>query len=148
MVIFGTALLAGCYLAGLTIGNAIAALIGVKTNVGGVGIAMLLLIYVLHRLQRRGLYPPEMAKGVTFWAALYIPIVVAMASTQNVLVAVRSGKLAVMAAGLAFGVCIFLIAGINRLLARRIGPTPGPDLREPDLHGPGTPQAAPAGGYR
>lgn len=118
MVIFGTALLAACYLAGVALGEGIAMLIGVKANVGGVGIAMLLLIGTIHQMQKRGLYLPETAKGVTFWAAMYIPVVVAMASTQNVIVAVRSGPLALMAAVLTFGTCFFCVGIINRLISR------------------------------
>ena len=44
MIIYGTALLACCHLIGIFLGDLLGALIGVKTNVGGVGIAMLLLI--------------------------------------------------------------------------------------------------------
>lgn len=118
MVIFGTALLAACYLAGVALGEGIAVLIGVKANVGGVGIAMLLLIATIHQMQKRGLYVPETAKGVTFWAAMYIPVVVAMASTQNVIVAVRSGPLALIAAVLTFGTCFFFVGVINRVIER------------------------------
>ena len=118
MVIFGTALLAACYLAGIAVGEGLAVLIGVKANVGGVGIAMLFLIAAQHYLQRRGLFPIDMAKGVTFWAALYIPVVVAMASTQNVIVAARSGPIALLSAAGAFATCIFFIAAINRVIER------------------------------
>ncbi len=48
MIIYGTALLAFCHLAGLFLGDLLGAAIGVKTNVGGVGIAMLLLIASAH----------------------------------------------------------------------------------------------------
>jgi malonate transporter MadL subunit len=118
MVILGTALLAACYLAGIAVGEGIAVLIGVQANVGGVGIAMLLLIASLHFLQKRGLYAPETEKGVTFWAAMYIPVVVAMASTQNVLVAVRSGPIALISAAASFAVCILFISLINRVIER------------------------------
>lgn len=118
MVIFGTAILAACYLAGVALGEGIAVLIGVKANVGGVGIAMILLIATIHQMQKRGFYVPETAKGVTFWAAMYIPVVVAMASTQNVIVAVRSGPLALIAAVLTFGTCFFFVGVINRVIER------------------------------
>ena len=55
-----------------------------KTNVGGVGIAMLLLIMTRLYLHRRGWLSPISESGVHFWGALYIPVVVAMAATQNV----------------------------------------------------------------
>jgi malonate transporter MadL subunit len=118
MVIFGTALLAACYLAGVVIGEGIAALIGVKANVGGVGIAMLLLIAAQHYLQKRGMFPVDTAKGVTFWAMMYIPVVVAMAATQNVIVAARSGPIALLSAAGAFALCILCISAINRVIER------------------------------
>ena len=118
MVIFGTALLAACYLAGVAIGEGLAALIGVKANVGGVGIAMLLLIAAQHFLQKRGLFAVDTAKGVTFWAMMYIPVVVAMAATQNVIVAAKSGPIALLSAAGAFAACIFIISAINRVIER------------------------------
>ncbi len=44
MIIYGVALLAICTLAGVIMGDMLGALLGVKSNVGGVGIAMILLI--------------------------------------------------------------------------------------------------------
>jgi malonate transporter MadL subunit len=118
MVIYGAALLAACYLAGVAVGEGIAVLIGVKANVGGVGIAMLFLIAGQHYLQKRGLFAVDTAKGVTFWAMLYIPVVVAMAATQNVIVAVKSGPIALLAAAGSFGACIVFISLINRVIER------------------------------
>lgn len=46
MVIYGVALLAGCYMAGNVIGDILGALLGVKANIGGVGFAMLFLIII------------------------------------------------------------------------------------------------------
>lgn len=46
MIIYGVALLSLCTLAGLFIGEILSVLLGVPANVGGVGIAMLLLIFV------------------------------------------------------------------------------------------------------
>jgi malonate transporter MadL subunit len=118
MVIFGTALLAACYLMGVAVGEALAALIGVKANVGGVGIAMLLLIAAQHYLQKYGLFAVDTAKGVTFWAMMYIPVVVAMAATQNVIVAAKSGPIALLSAAGAFAICVLFISAINRVIER------------------------------
>lgn len=118
MVIFGTALLAACYLTGILVGEAIAVLIGVKANVGGVGIAMLLLITAQHLMRKRGLLAPESEKGITFWAAMYIPVVIAMAATQNVLVAAKGGPIALLSAAGAFALCVLVIAIINRIIER------------------------------
>ncbi len=44
MIIYGVALLSACLLTGLFIGELLGQLLGVQANVGGVGIAMLLLV--------------------------------------------------------------------------------------------------------
>lgn len=118
MVILGTALLAVCYLVGMLIGEGIAVLIGVKANVGGVGIAMILLIASQYFLQKRGMFAKDMEKGITFWAMMYIPVVVAMAATQNVIVAAKGGPLALLAAAGTFGACVLVIAIINRVIEK------------------------------
>jgi malonate transporter MadL subunit len=118
MIIFGTALLAACYLAGIFIGELIAILIGVKANVGGVGIAMMLLIAAQHYLRKRGLLSNESERGITFWAMLYIPVVVAMAATQNVVVAVKGGPIALISAAGSFALCALAVSAINRIIHR------------------------------
>jgi malonate transporter MadL subunit len=118
VVIFGTALLAACYLTGVLLGDALGHLIGVKANVGGVGIAMMLLMAAQYYLRQRGVMRPETEKGVTFWAMMYIPVVVAMAATQNVIVAVKGGPIALLAAAGSFGLCAGVIALINRAIHR------------------------------
>jgi malonate transporter MadL subunit len=44
MIIYGVALLAACLLTGLYLGELLGQLLGVQANVGGVGLAMLLLV--------------------------------------------------------------------------------------------------------
>ncbi len=44
MIIYGVALLSGCLLVGMLAGEVFGVLLGVSANVGGVGIAMLLLV--------------------------------------------------------------------------------------------------------
>jgi len=119
MVILGTALLAGCYLLGTFLGDLLGAVIGVKANVGGVGIAMMLLIAAQYYLRRHGLLRADVERGVIFWAMLYIPVVVAMAATQNVIVAVKGGPIALLAAIGSVGLCAGVIAFINRVLIHR-----------------------------
>ena len=113
MIIYGTALLALCHLIGLYLGDLLGAAIGVKANVGGVGIAMLLLISIRLYLHDNGLLPKETEAGVGFWGAMYIPVVVAMAAQQNVVAALRGGPVALIAAVLAVlasACCIALLA--------------------------------------
>jgi malonate transporter MadL subunit len=123
MVIFGTALLAACFLLGILFGDMLGSLIGVKANVGGVGIAMILLITAQYQLHKRGLLKAETERGVTFWAMMYIPVVVAMAATQNVVVAVKSGPVALLAAAGSFGLCACVISLINRAIHRDLADT-------------------------
>jgi malonate transporter MadL subunit len=78
----------------------------------------MLLIAAQHGLRQRGLLRPESERGITLWAALYIPVVVAMAATQNVLVAFKSGPVALLAAGGSVLLCACVIALINRVIHR------------------------------
>lgn len=115
MIIYGTALLAICHLAGIILGELLGMVIGVKTNVGGVGIAMLLLIFARLFLHGRGWLSPLSQSGVIYWGALYIPVVVAMAAQQNVVEALRGGPVALCAAVGGVLVCAGFVAFINRL---------------------------------
>jgi malonate transporter MadL subunit len=114
MIIYGTALLAVCHLLGIFLGDLLGTLLGVKTNVGGVGIAMILLICARLWLHKRGLMPQSTEMGVGFWGAMYIPVVVAMAATQNVIAALRGGPVAVLAALGSVLVCACFVSLINR----------------------------------
>lgn len=118
MTIYGTGLLAACVLAGLFLGDLLGAAIGVKANVGGVGFAMILLIFASEHLRKRDLLPPPTREGVQFWSAIYIPVVVAMASQQNVVAALKGGPAAVLAGVLAVVVCFALIPAIARIGAK------------------------------
>lgn len=115
MVVYGVALLAACYLIGVIAGDALGALIGVQANVGGVGIAMLLLLLVSNSTSVKLQLGEVSASGITFWSAMYIPIVIAMAAKQNVVAAVSSGWMAVIAGTLAVLVSFALIPVLSRL---------------------------------
>ena len=115
MIVYGVALLSACLIAGLYIGELLGSLIGVQANVGGVGIAMLLLI-LAHNLPRsRPIASGASAGGITFWGAMYIPIVVAMAARQNVAGAIDGGVLALLAGVGAVVVSFALIPLISRI---------------------------------
>jgi malonate transporter MadL subunit len=100
MVIYGVALLAACTLAGAILGDFLGLAIGVKANVGGVGIAMFLLVLARWLLMKRAMLSERTRFGVEFWGLIYIPIVVAMAAQQNVIAAIKGGPL-VLIAGIA-----------------------------------------------
>ena len=130
MVIYGVALLAGCMLAGIFVGELLGKLIGVQANVGGVGIAMLLMILLAEFLRKRGRLNPVSQQGVIFWSSIYIPVVVAMAAKQNVIAAVKGGPAALLAGALAVVVSCALVPLISRIGAaepenRADGPVEG-----------------------
>lgn len=96
MIIYGVALLAGCYMAGNLIGDVLGMALGVKANIGGVGFAMLLLIVISTWAQQKGIMKGPEEAGIKFWSAMYIPIVVAMSSIQNVIAALSGGLVALL----------------------------------------------------
>ena len=114
MIIYGTALLAICHLLGIYLGDLLGLALGVKTNVGGVGIAMLLLIVARLYMQKRDILPKLTELGVEYWGAMYIPVVVAMAAQQDMVSALRGGPVALLSAIAAVAVCACVIAVINR----------------------------------
>lgn len=97
MVLYGVAALALCMLSGTIVGELLGVMLGVDANVGGVGFAMIMLIFATDWLRRKGKFPKASEQGVLFWSAMYIPIVIAMASIQNVATAITGGPMALLA---------------------------------------------------
>ena len=122
MIIYGVALLSGCLLVGMLAGEVFGVLLGVSANVGGVGIAMLLLVLACSSTRLKSLVDGASGTGITFWSAMYIPIVVAMAARQNVAAAADGGLLA-LAAGVAAVVVSFALVPV----LSRIGSNDGND---------------------
>src|SRR5215469_5832675 len=114
MTISGVALLAICTLLGGMLGDWLGIALGVKANVGGVGIAMMLLIAARLWLFRHGRLSPGLKQGIGFWGSLYIPIVIAMAAQQNVVSAVKGGPVVIAAAVGTLIVCFAAVALISR----------------------------------
>lgn len=115
MIIYGTALLAACHLLGIVLGDLLGRALGMTTNVGGVGIAMILLIVARYYLHRGGRLCPTAEAGVHYWGAIYIPVVVAMAMQQDMRTAIKGGPMALIAALGSVAVCGCFISFINRL---------------------------------
>ncbi len=109
MLIFGVALLGICLLTGLILGQMLGSWMGLTANVGGVGIAMLLLIFLTHLEPIKQQLSKDAASGIQFWNAMYLPIVVAMAAKQNVLAALDGGWLALTAGLGAVGISFLLV---------------------------------------
>ena len=115
MIIYGTALLAVCHLLGIIIGDLLGRALGMQTNVGGVGIAMLLLIISRIYLYKTGRLCATSESGVHYWGVIYIPVVVAMAMQQNVVAALKGGPVALIAAVGSVVLCGLFVSFINRM---------------------------------
>ncbi len=114
-MIYGVALLSFCMLAGVFVGDVLGELIGVQANVGGVGFAMLLLIVLSNLSSQRFKLKPMTENGIGFWSAMYIPIVVAMAARQNVIAALSSGWMAIIAGVAAVAAGFAMIPVLDRI---------------------------------
>ena len=115
MIIYGVALLSGCLLLGLLGGEILGVILGVQANVGGVGIAMLLLVLACSSRKFKTLVEGDSGKGIKFWSAMYIPIIVAMAAKQNVVAAVNGGMVALAAGVMAVIACFALVPVLSKL---------------------------------
>ncbi|MDH3027429.1 MULTISPECIES: malonate transporter subunit MadL [Methylobacterium] len=121
MIVLGVALLAAATLIGVYLGDLLGLALGVKANVGGVGIAMILLIAARLWLSQRGRLTKGVQFGVEFWAGMYIPIVVAMAAQQNVVAAVSGGPIVLIAATGSLVLCFGAVALLSRIGRRDAG---------------------------
>ncbi|MBP1970029.1 malonate transporter MadL subunit [Virgibacillus natechei] len=130
MVIYGVSLLAVCTIVGIILGEVFGFVIGVQANVGGVGIAMLILVLVIDAFKKRGRLSMPTQDGLSFWGAMYIPIVVAMAANQNVVGAIEGGPLAITA-GVSAVIAGFLFVPLISKIGRNRKDTydPGEDRR-------------------
>ena len=115
MAIYGVALLSACMFAGVFLGDVLGGLLGVKANVGGVGFAMLFLILLTNRGIDKGWLDSKSQSGIAFWSAMYIPIVVAMSSIQDVVAALAGGPLAILSGVLGVAVAFVFIPVLTKM---------------------------------
>ncbi|EKP67286.1 MULTISPECIES: malonate transporter subunit MadL [Acinetobacter calcoaceticus/baumannii complex] len=115
MIIYGTAILAICHLLGDYLGNTLGMVLGVKANVGGVAISMILLILSKELLARKGYLPQVTQFGVLYWSGMYIPIVVAMSAGQNVVAALSGGMLGLIVSIASLIGTVLVIRYLNRI---------------------------------
>ena len=115
MIVYGVALLSICLVLGMLIGEALGVALNVEANVGGVGIAMLFLVYASNSDKFKALTEGVSGTGIKFWSAMYIPIVVAMAARQNVAAATEGGLLALSAGVAAVMVSFALVPVLSKL---------------------------------
>jgi malonate transporter MadL subunit len=115
MLIYGVALLSVCLLIGMFVGQTLGQLLGISANVGGVGIAMILLVIAGSSKKFQSLTTGAAGSGIQFWSAMYIPIVVAMAAKQNVAAALDGGVVAVVAGVAAVVVAFLLVPVLSKI---------------------------------
>ena len=115
MIIYGVALLSVCLVLGMLAGEVLGLVLNVEANVGGVGIAMLLLVLASNSKRFKSLTEGAAGNGIQFWSAMYIPIVVAMAAQQNVVAAVDGGLLAILSGVAAVMVSFALVPMLSRI---------------------------------
>ena len=115
MIIYGTAILAICHLLGDYLGNLLGMALGVKANVGGVAIAMILLILSKELLAKKGYLPQVTQFGVLYWSGMYIPIVVAMSAGQNVVAALSGDMLGLIVSVASLIGTVLVIRYLNRI---------------------------------
>ena len=119
MEIYGFGLVALCMYIGSFLGMGLGKVLGISGNVGGVGFAMLLLVALSNYLESKGKPLSERTQnGIRLLSALYIPIIVAMASRQNVVAAFEGGAVAFLAGGIATIGSILLVPVIIKLTVK------------------------------
>ena len=113
-MIFGTAMISLCMLVGYVVGECIGMLFGVGPTVGGVGFSMVCLLLLTNGMKKRGTLRQDMQKGIQFWKGMYIPVVVAMSASQDVVSAVSHGSVAILSGVAAVGTVFVLMYLMSR----------------------------------
>ncbi|MEN9949957.1 MAG: malonate transporter subunit MadL [Bacteroidota bacterium] len=117
MKIYGVAVLAACYLAGQILGEVLGDIFAFDGNIGGVGFGMLFLILLGDFMKQKNWIDTESESGVYFWSGMYIPVVVAMSSIQNVQAALSGGWVALVVGVVGTLFCFALIPLLSKLFA-------------------------------
>lgn len=117
MKIYGVAVLAACYLAGQILGEVLGDIFAFDGNIGGVGFGMLFLILLGDFMKQKNWINTESESGIYFWSGMYIPVVVAMSSIQNVQAALSGGWVALVVGVVGTLFCFALIPLLSKLFA-------------------------------
>ncbi|MBQ7778233.1 MAG: malonate transporter subunit MadL [Oscillibacter sp.] len=119
-MIYGVATLAACMLCGSVMGSVFGDLIGAGTEIGSVGFSILLLTLVSNS-RLPFVQKPAFVQGVTFWKSMFIPAVIAMTATQDVLHMLSSSVVAIVAGVVSVSVSYLLLYGLHRLGEKKEG---------------------------
>ena len=120
-MIYGVATLAGCMFLGSLIGTLLGKITGIGSDIGGVGFSMLLLILITNSKRLKFTKNEAFAKGIDFWKNMYIPVVIAMAASQNVFGAISGGWIAILAGLLAVVLAFLLLPVLNKAMSKGKG---------------------------
>ena len=115
MTIYGVAILAFCFLTGKIIGHLLGAFLGFDGDIGGVGFAMVLLMLINLYIKDKEWFKRESEQGILFWKSMYLPIIVAMAATQNVNAALSGGAVALLVGVLGTLACFALVPWLAKI---------------------------------
>ena len=118
-MIYGAATLAGCMLVGTLIGTVFGNLIGAATEIGGVGFAMLLLIFITNSPKLKFTQKPAFIQGMSYWKAMFMPAVIAMTACQNVFSMLSSSIVAIAAGAAAVGFSFFMLYLLHVISERK-----------------------------
>ena len=118
-MIYSLVTLALCMLLGKYIGTLLGALVGINSDVGGVGFAIVLLMFVANHPKFTFAKKQEFIQGMNFWKKMYIPVVVAMAASQNVYRMLTSGMVAIVGGAAAVAFPFLLLYVLHKLEGRR-----------------------------
>lgn len=100
-MIYSLVTIALCMLLGKYIGTLLGTAVGIGADVGGVGFAILLMLFVTNCSKFTFTKRQDFIQGMNFWKKMYIPVVVAMAASQNMYRMLTSGMVAIIAGGAA-----------------------------------------------
>jgi len=78
---------------------------------GALVFLMVINVYVKEKEWFKG----ESEQGILFWKSMYLPIIVAMAATQNVTAALSGGAVALLVGVLGTAVCFLLVPFIAKI---------------------------------
>lgn len=118
-MIYSLVTLALCMLLGKYIGMMLGNLVGIGADVGGVGFAIILLLFVTNFSKFSFTKRQDFIQGMNFWKKMYIPVVVAMAASQNVYRMLTSGMVAIVGGAAAVAFPFLLLYILHKREERR-----------------------------
>ena len=118
-MIYSLVTLSLCMIVGKYIGLLLGTLVGIDADVGGVGFAIILLVLVTNSPKLAFAQKKEFKDGVNFWKQMYMPVVVALAATQNVYRMLTSGMVAIVAGSAAVAVPFLIVYLLHKHDERR-----------------------------